>query len=81
LSDEDPAPSVPEQEEMWRKRLADAEVEYRNADQALRTAQEQEAAGSPELAAARERKSKARREFRRLLRIFADLVLRGKLPG
>jgi hypothetical protein len=80
LSDKDPAPSLPELVEMWRKRLTDAEIAFREADQALRTAQEKKAAGSPEIAAARERKSKARLEYRRILRTFSDLVLRGKRP-
>jgi len=65
---------------MWRKRLVAAELAYKEASLELRMLQEKEA-GSQEIAAARERTSQARLEYLRILRIFTDLVLRGKLPG
>ena len=81
LSEKDPAPSDPAEEETWRKRLAAAELAFREASLAFDAAGEKQPADAQEIAAARERKAQARLEYLRILRIFTDLVLRGKLPG
>ena len=83
LFETDPASSGLAQQEIWRKRLATAEVDFQNASLALRAAVAEQARGSHELAAfadARERKTRTRLEYLRVLRIFTDLVLRGKVP-
>jgi hypothetical protein len=64
------------QQEIWRKQLAEAENRYDDAAAHLEAALA-EGQGVPE---ARERKMTARAEYLRLLRIFSDLVLRGKAP-
>jgi len=64
------------QQEIWRKRLEEAEAQYEAAAVDLRSALAQDC-GVPE---ARQRKLAARAEYLRLLRIFSDLVLRGKAP-
>jgi hypothetical protein len=84
LSENDSASSGLPQQEIWRKRLVAAELAFKEASVALAAALEEQARGSKELAdvaAARERKTRSRLEYVRLLRIFSDLVLRGKLPG
>jgi hypothetical protein len=84
LSEIDPASSSLAEQEKWRKRLAAAELAYHEAGLALRTALQEEAQrpGDPAAVAdARERKERARLEYLRVLRIFTDLVLRGKLPA
>jgi len=64
------------QQEIWRKRLDEAERSYEEAARELQAAL---AAGTA-VAEARERKSRARAECLRLLKIFSDLVLRGISP-
>jgi hypothetical protein len=64
------------QQEIWRRRLAEAETTYENAAADLETALAQNSG----VAEARQRKMAARAEYLRLLRIFSDLVLRGKDP-
>jgi hypothetical protein len=62
------------EQEDWRQRLAEAEYRYRQADRELQC--------SPFLTPddARAHKMAARQEYLRVLRIFTDLVLRGKSP-
>jgi hypothetical protein len=84
LSEKDPASSRLEQQEIWRKRLAEAELAFKEASAALAAALKEQARGSKDsahVAAARERKARTRLEYVRILRIFTNLVLRGKLPG
>jgi hypothetical protein len=64
-------------EEVWRKRLAVAELAYHEASGALQTALREHDPAAP---AARARKNEARLEYLRVLRIFTDIVLRGKAP-
>jgi hypothetical protein len=64
------------QQDIWRKRLEEAESRYEEAAVQLQSAMV-EGRGVPE---AREQKMVARAEYLRLLRIFSDLVLRGKAP-
>jgi hypothetical protein len=64
-------------QEIWRKRLEEAENRYEDASAQLQAALTQDSG----VAEARERKMTARAEYLRLLRIFSDLVLRGKVPG
>jgi hypothetical protein len=74
------------QQETWRKRLSSAESEYQSAAEELRLALLRNHAANvpdagPDTAAARSRKADARAEYLRVLRIFTDLVLRGKSPS
>lgn len=64
------------QQEIWRRQLEEAESRYDDAAARLEAALAQ---GSG-VAEARQRKMAARAEYLRLLRIFSDLVLRGKAP-
>jgi hypothetical protein len=64
------------QQEIWRKQLEAAENRYEDAAAQLESALAQ---GSG-VAEARQQKTAARMEYLRLLRIFSDLVLRGKTP-
>ena len=83
MPDIDPASSGLPQQEVWRKRLEAAELAFNAASLALATAlQDQDRSGSDAtgLAGTRARKAKARTEYLRVLRIFTELVLRGKLP-
>jgi hypothetical protein len=77
LSEKDPAPSGLKQEEVWRKRLAEAELAYHQASMALEAALRDDVSAAPAL---RERKTHARVQYLKVLRIFTDLVLRGKSP-
>jgi hypothetical protein len=83
LPETDPDLSRLAQQENWRKRLGSAESAYHRASEELRQAQLRNAQGSeePGLNDARERKADARREYLRILRVFTDLVLRGKSPS
>ena len=63
-------------QESWRKRLKEAENRYEEAAVQLESAR---AAGC-RVDEAQERKTLARADYLRLLRIFSDLVLRGKAP-
>lgn len=67
------------QQEVWRRRLDEAEHEYhaaiRSYAEAVDLNQGQEA-----VTAAERRKAAAREEYQRLLRIFSDLIVRGKAP-
>jgi hypothetical protein len=65
------------EQEIWRKRLAEAENRYEDAAARLESALAQDSG----VAEARQRKVTARAEYLRLLRIFSDLVLRGKAPA
>lgn len=65
------------QQELWRRRLVEAETQYSHAAAALQRAIAQHA-GEAE---ARASKVVARAEYLRVLRIFSDLVLRGKAPA
>lgn len=66
----------PEEQEIWRIKLANAEVRYAEAAAGLAQA----LALDEGVAAAATRKRAARQEYLRLLRIFSDLVMRGKFP-
>ena len=78
MSETDPASSLALQE-IWRKRLAAAELDFQQASVALKAAlQEHDLAL---ITAAREKKTRTRLEYLRVLRIFTDLVVRGKAPG
>ena len=78
MSETDPASSGLAQQEIWRKRLVAAELDFQQASIALTAALEEH---DPAIvAAARERKTRARLEYLRVLRIFTDLVMRGKPP-
>jgi hypothetical protein len=68
------------QQEVWRKRLADAETAFRDASLALENALQIEGEASSSAVATRDRKNGARVEYLRVLRVFSDIVLRGKLP-
>ena len=83
LSETDPALSRLAQQERWRQRLANAESEYQHASEELRQAQirNTQGANEPEVTKARERKAAARIEYLRVMRVFTDLVLRGKSPS
>ena len=74
------------QQEIWRKRLSAAEAAYQACTEELRLALvRRHAEASPEaeeqVRRAEAHKAEARREYLRILRIFTDLVLRGKSPG
>jgi len=86
VSETDPALSRLAQQETWRKRLNSAESGYQIAAEQLRLAllrkNETTAPDSGlDIVAARSRKADARAEYLRVLRIFTDLVLRGKPPS
>jgi hypothetical protein len=78
VSETDPASPLAQQE-IWRKRLAAAELDFQQASAALTAALEEHDLAL--IAAARERKTRTRLEYLRVLRIFTDLVMRGKAPG
>lgn len=85
MSETDPALSRLAQQESWRKRLSSAESAYQRASEELRLVlleQNSSAAtdAAPEIVRARDRKAAARLEYLRVLRVFTDLVLRGKAP-
>jgi hypothetical protein len=63
--------------ETWRRQLEEAEKKYEEAALQLQAAID-DGRGVDE---ARQQKATARAEYLRLLRIFSDLVLRGKAPG
>ena len=63
-------------QEIWRKQLEEAENRYEEAAVQLESAR----AASYRVDEAKERKMLARADYLRLLRIFSDLVLRGKAP-
>jgi hypothetical protein len=65
--------------EACRKRLAEAEQRYREAIQShLEIVESRKDAAA--IAVAVERKRVARQEYHRLLRVFSDMVVRGKQP-
>ncbi|HLH17634.1 MAG TPA: response regulator [Bryobacteraceae bacterium] len=72
-------------EDSWRQRLEESHARYKAASQEYRRLLQQEpdgtapGAGSP-LALARQAESVALAEYSRILRIFADLTIHGKLP-
>jgi len=84
-SETDPARSRAAEQEIWRERLCRAEAAYQAAAEELRLALlQRNGSAAPsrglEPDAARARKAAARAEYLRVLHIFTDLVLRGKLP-
>ncbi len=86
MSETESALSRLAQQESWRKRLSSAEAAYQSAAEELRLAllRSNGAAAtesSPEIDDARARKAAARSEYLRVLRVFTDLVLRGKTPA
>jgi hypothetical protein len=68
--------AVTAEQDLWRKKLAEAELEYQQAATCLRNL----VASSAGAERARAAKMSAREEYLRVLRIFTDLVLRGKSP-
>jgi hypothetical protein len=77
LTETDTSALVIAEQELWRKRLAEAEARYHDADAALRRLSAEGARTDN----ARSDKFAAREEYLRVLRIFTDLVLRGKSPA
>lgn len=74
-----PAGAVDSREEAWRRRLAEADNRYREA---LRAYAEAEVLGDrAAIAAAAEHRTVVRQEYQRTLRIFSDMVIRGKRPS
>lgn len=74
-----------ELEELWNQRLAQALDRYHAATKEYRELLRQETDGRPPspdspLARAREAESQALMDYSRVLRIFTDLTLHGKLP-
>jgi hypothetical protein len=76
LVDTELATTVTSEQDLWRKRLAEAEARHREATDLL---EERIAAGTG-VESARAHKRATREEYLRVLRIFTDLVLRGKSP-
>lgn len=68
-----------EQQEVWRRRLLDAENRYHQAMQQC-AAVAKLGIEDVELQAAEKRRVAAREEYHRMLRIFSDFVVRGKRP-
>jgi len=77
LTETDPSAIVRAEQDLWRGRLADAEAHYHIADEDFQRL----AASGGRAEGARAHKMQAREEYLRVLRIFTDLVLRGKSPG
>jgi hypothetical protein len=76
LHSSDDSPARLARLEAWRKRLAEAEQQHNDAAARLEAH-----AGDPALGEElRARKAAARAEYQRILRIFTNLVLRGKEP-
>jgi hypothetical protein len=65
------------EQDLWRNRLAEAESRYHEADTELRHL----STAGIRTDSAHAYKIAAREEYLRVLRIFTDLVLRGKSPG
>jgi hypothetical protein len=76
VTETDTSAIVQAEQELWRKRLAEAETRYHDADVDL---QRLISAGE-RTEGARTHKMAAREEYLRVLHIFTDLVLRGKSP-
>jgi hypothetical protein len=68
---------IREEQDLWRGRLVDAETRYHVADDDLQRL----SASGCRTEGARAHKIQAREEYLRVLRIFTDLVLRGKSPA
>lgn len=66
-------------QEEWRRRLAEAESRYHEAQREYAAARDL-GLGDEAIAKADERKRAARTEYHRILRIFSDMVVRGKRP-
>jgi hypothetical protein len=66
-------------QEDYRRQLAEAEARYHDALREY-TAAVDLRMGDEALALAEERKRTARAEYHRILRIFSDMVVRGKRP-
>lgn len=88
MSDNGPGISPQDVEVLWRGRLAGAKASYETAVARFRTASEDfrsnhtpspDGGFSVHLAIAAE--SSARKEYMRVLRLFTDLVLYGKIPN
>jgi hypothetical protein len=65
------------EQDLWRTRLGEAESRYHEADADL----QRMAATGERTEGARAHKLAARENYLRVLRIFTDLVLRGKSPA
>ena len=81
------SPSRIEIEDRWRTRLADAKrnhdqavVEFRRAAEVYRAREIPASDGSLGLHQAISAESSARREYIRILRLFTDLVVNGRIP-
>jgi hypothetical protein len=77
LNSTDPSIIVVAEQDLWRNRLAAAESRYHDADCDLKRL----IATGARTESARAHKMEAREEYLRVLRIFTDLVLRGKSPA
>ena len=72
-------------EDSWRLRLEETHVHYRKATDQYRKLLQDQPDGRPHdpngaLALARQAESKALSEYTRVLRIFTDLTVKGKMP-
>ena len=80
------AQSKRELEDVWRERLRDARLKYEQASKAFRATWgehfESKLTADPTIAiqGARNLESQALAEYTRVLEVFADLVVNGKLP-
>jgi hypothetical protein len=72
-------------EDCWRLRLEETRVHYRKATDQYRKLLQDQPAGRPQdpngaLALARQAESEARAEYARVLRVFTELIVNGKMP-
>lgn len=81
------SPSRIEVEDRWRTRLAEAKrnhdravVQFRLAAEEYRTREIPASDGNLSLHQAISAESSARREYIRILRVFTDLVVQGRIP-
>jgi hypothetical protein len=79
MAGKDPGPVDPIGPEEVRRRLAEAEGRYREASREYAAAVDQHL-DDEAVAEAETKKQAARLEYHRMLRIFSDLVIRGKRP-
>ena len=82
------AQSRDELEDTWRARLENALALHQAASESFRKALEKQGQdltlltpdGSQAVRLARQSESDTRKEYKRVLRLFSDLVMRGKIP-
>ena len=87
MSEHSPDAERQDVQELWRGRLADAKATYETAVSRFRTAAEDFRAdqtpgsdGRVSVHLAISEESSARKEYMRVLRVFTDLLLNGKIP-